>query len=162
MRRDTCCGCGVRFGAGAGGELAVTWPALLAADRIAVAPGVRVTARGADRGEGGDPLSHYESVFAFIAAHPELPDARRRVVLPAMLRHELARLRRMPEPERPDVLRGARGRAGARHRRGDERLRGRAEALQARVIERGDYRAFRALDAALRTAADAGTARAAG
>ena len=150
MRRDYLLRLGVRFGAGAGGELAVTWPALLAADRIAVAPGVRATAHGADGGDGGDPLSHYESVFAFIAAHPELPDARRRVVLPAMLRHELARLRRLPEPQRPAFF-AALAAGWTRHRRGDERLRGRAEALQARVVQRGDYRAFRALDAALRT-----------
>ncbi len=151
MRRAHLQGLGVRFGAGAGGELPVTWPALLAAGSIAAAPAAR-SVTGDDHGAPLERLANCDAVLAFVAAHPELPDGRRRLVLPAMLREELARLERLPERERPASF-AALSEFWKRHRRGDEPVQGRAAALQVRAVERGDYRAFRALGAALRTRA---------
>jgi CDP-glycerol glycerophosphotransferase len=149
FRREHLLALGVRFGAGTGGELPVTWPALLAAERIAAAPGVRASADADTGGEARDVFAHYDSVFAFIAAQPDLLEARRRLVLPAMLRRELTRLDRLPGSERPAFV-AELSAAWQRHRRGDETLRGRVAALQARLVERGDHRGLRALSASLR------------
>src|SRR5215213_80844 len=144
---------GARFAAGAHGELPVTWPALLSAERIAAAPGPRGAAAGAEPPPEGPAEAAFagdDAVFAYLAAHPELPAERRRLVLPAMLRRGLAELDRVPRAERQAYFE-ALAAAWRRHRRGDEPLRGgRAARLEARLVERGDFRAFTLTRAALR------------
>jgi CDP-glycerol glycerophosphotransferase len=141
LRRARLRDLGVRF---AGGELSVTWPVLLTAERIAAAPEARY--------EGPSPaaqdLAAYDPVLAFMDAHPELPDERRRLVLPAMLRRELDTLRRLPRRERRARFDALSDR-WRRHARGDELVRGGRDArLRARLVARGAYRAFRAVETA--------------
>jgi CDP-glycerol glycerophosphotransferase len=77
----------IRFGPGAYGELPVTWPALLAANRIAGLPDVlyvrREPGNAIPEGEPADVFAQYEAVFAFADARPDVPAERRRQVLPA-------------------------------------------------------------------------------
>lgn len=150
LRRDFIRGLGVAIGDGPGGELALTWPALLAADRIAATPAARYEQHGGGSRPRPDGLAHYEPVFAFLDAHPELPAERRRLVAPAMLRHELAALDRLGGAERRAHF-DALSEAWRRHRPGDEPLRGgRAVTLEARLVERSDRRAFALVHTALR------------
>ena len=126
MRREHLLRLGVRFGR----RRRRRAPRHLAraARRRLASPRRRPPATPSADDDGSAPLerlAHYDAVFAFIAAHPELPDARRRLVLPAMLREELARLERLPEPERPAAF-AALSERWRRHRRGDEPVRGRA------------------------------------
>src|SRR4051794_17401743 len=105
LRREHLRRRGVRFAPGAHGELPVPWPALLAAERITAAPAPRGTKPRAEpppEGAGGvrDPFAADHAVFAYLAEHPEVPEARRRLVLPAMLRRGLATLDRVPAAER--------------------------------------------------------------
>jgi CDP-glycerol glycerophosphotransferase len=148
---------GARFGAGAHGELTVTWPALLAAGRIAaVANAAYVRRRPGsalrDRDFAGSPFDvfgAYDAVFAFADAHPGVPDTRRRLVLGAMLDHQLALLKRVPEADRPRFV-SEMSAARRRHRRGDEPApKGRAAARRVALVERGSYRGLRMLDATL-------------
>jgi CDP-glycerol glycerophosphotransferase len=140
---------------GASGELALTWPALLAAERIGAAPAARLLRRRLPnaprepRATAQEMCTTYEAVFAFLAAHPELPDGRRRLVLPALQRHELRELERLPPADQPAYF-AALSDLWRRHRRGDEPApAGRAQRLEARLLERGDWRGHRALRAAL-------------
>ncbi len=149
LRRDLLRELGVRFGPEPGGELAVTWPALLSAERIAAAPAARFQ-RAREAPPSPDVFANYETVFAFVTAHRELPDERRRLVLGAMLRRELAALDRLHGAERRDHF-DALSDAWRRHRRGDEPIRGgRAAQLEARLVERSDRRALAALREAQR------------
>src|SRR3954471_23471231 len=153
LRREHLHAIGARFAAGAHGELPVIWPALLPAERIAAAPAPRGAAAGAEPPPEGPAEAAFagdDAVFAYLAAHPELPAERRRLVLPAMLRRGLAALDRLPRAERRAYFE-ALAAAWRRHRRGDEPLRGgRAARLEARLVERGDFRAFTLTRAALR------------
>src|SRR4051794_11107217 len=142
---------GLRFGRGEHGELAVTWPALLAADRIAAASDVAYDRRTPGNelrdqlavGSPFDVFAAYDTVFEHAAA---APDARRRLVLPAMLRHQLALLERVPEGERREFFHRM-SECYRRHRRGDEpRPGGRGGRLRARLVERDAWTAFRLLD----------------
>src|SRR4051794_29092895 len=142
---------GLRFGRAEHGELAVTWPALLAADRIAAAPEVAYDRRTPGNevrdeltaGSPFDVFAAYDAVFEHAAA---APDARRRLVVPAMLRHELALLDRVPEGERREFFRRM-SEGCRRHRRGDEpRAGGRAARLRARLVERDAWTAFRLIE----------------
>ena len=104
------------------GEPAVLWPALLAAERIAAAPEARLlryAPPNARAPKDGDVFAAYEAVFAFLAEHPEIPDARRRLVLPAIVRRELAALERLPAKQQETHF-DALSALWQRHRRGDE------------------------------------------
>jgi len=148
---------GAAFGGGGHDALAVTWPALLAAQRIAAVPGVAYVRREPgnavrDRFTAGMPLdlaARYEAVFAFLDAHPEIPAERRRLVAPALVRDGLAALKDAPEPQRRDLFHGL-SETLRRHRRGDEpEAAGRVAAMRARLLERGSYRAYELLEASL-------------
>jgi CDP-glycerol glycerophosphotransferase len=147
----------VRFGAAGHSELSVTWPALLAADRIAAAPVEGYVRRRPDNavrdrhvaGSPFDVFGQYDEVFAFADAGGQVPAERRRLVPPAMLRHQLALLERVPERDRREFFR----RMSAQYRertRGDEpALGGRIAPLRSRLVQRGSYAGFRALERAL-------------
>ena len=76
---------GVRFEAGRDGALSVTWPALLAAERIAAEHAITFVHVRPDRPSGAqfDVFDAYDAVFAAV------PEDRRAVVVAAMLRHQL-------------------------------------------------------------------------
>src|SRR5919204_5133121 len=103
---------GARFGPAGHDELTVTWPALLAAERIAglAEPGyVRREPPNAvrDRYVGGSPLdvfAQHDAVLEFVRAHGELPGARVALLEPALLRHQLALLRRVPDEQRREFF----------------------------------------------------------
>jgi CDP-glycerol glycerophosphotransferase len=122
---------GLRFGPGPRGELAVTFPALLTAERIAAAPGARVTGLS-PAGGGPAALAGWEPVFAFLADHPGLAGAE--LVAPAMLQHELAVLRRLPPGGRRAHF-AALAESWRRHG-------------GTGIVARGNYPAFAALEAA--------------
>jgi CDP-glycerol glycerophosphotransferase len=147
---------GVRFGSGEHGELPVTWPAMLAADAIAASPDVGYIRRR-PAGKPRDPFpaatpfdvfAGYDAVFEAAAAHA-LPDERRRLVAPAMLRHQLALLRRVPASARREFFHRM-SESYNRHRRGDEPdAAGPAARLRATLVEHERYRTFELLEGAL-------------
>src|SRR4051812_10211456 len=102
---------GARSGRGRGGERAVPCPALLGAEGIAALPQVayaRRTPPNAVRdepveGSAFDVFAAYDAALDF-AQRAGVPDARRRLVLPAMLRHELALLEKLPDDERREFF----------------------------------------------------------
>jgi CDP-glycerol glycerophosphotransferase len=73
------------------GELTVTWPALLEAERIVTVPEASYVHIQRHGGSPFDVFDQYEAVLA--AADPAL-------VVPAMVRHQLMLLRRLPPAER--------------------------------------------------------------
>jgi CDP-glycerol glycerophosphotransferase len=145
---------GVRFGANGHSELGVTWPGLLAADRIAAAPAAAYIRRRPanavrDRFVEGSPFDVFaagDAVFEFRAA----PADRRRLVLPAMVRQQLSLLQSVPASERREFFRQM-SEFRRRHAAGDEPdAPGRVGRLRASFVERDDYRAFQLLEQALR------------
>jgi CDP-glycerol glycerophosphotransferase len=142
----------LRFGAGLGSELTITWPAFFRARTIAPWQGAAYVRReppNAEREQGSpfDVFAQYETVFEHAA---DAPDDRRRLVLPAMLRHELSLLgTRVAVGERREFFERMSD-AYSRHKRGDEPALGsRALELRARLVERGDWRAYQALERSL-------------
>ena len=99
FRRDFLTGLGVAFAPGAHGELPVTWPALLSAERIVAVPDVvyerRRPPNAPSEGSPFDVFDRYDDAFAFA----ESRDVPRELMPAAMLRHELALLGRV-SPER--------------------------------------------------------------
>src|SRR5256885_1991807 len=79
---------------------------LEAAGRVAAVPDARVTVPAPAAGPAEEIAPAFARVFAFLDAHPEVPAARRRLVLGAMLQHELSRLRRLPAGERAAAFAG--------------------------------------------------------
>ena len=130
------------------GEPAVLWPALLAAERIAAAPEARLlryAPPNARAPEDADVFAAYDAVFAFLAAHPEIPDARRRLVLPGdrPARARRARAACPPSSRRRTSTRcrlsgSATGAATSPRRRAAWR------GCDARLVERGDLLGHRA------------------
>jgi CDP-glycerol glycerophosphotransferase len=148
---------GVEFGTGGHGELGVTWPALLAAERIAAAPDPRYLRREPenavrDRLTAGTPfdlLAGYESVFGFLDEHPGIPDRRRALAAPALLRDGLAALKRLPAGERREFFQRL-SELRRRHRSPDEPApAGRVQALRARLVDTDNFRGFELLEASI-------------
>ena len=137
FRHDFLRDLGVRFGPGAYSELTVNWPALLSAERIETLPAESYVRReppnAVSEGSPFDVFDQYDAVFEFGAA-----DARRELIVPAMLRHELSMLARLSDDRRAEFFRRM-SEGYRRHRRGGEPSLG----LRARLVERGDYRAYR-------------------
>jgi CDP-glycerol glycerophosphotransferase len=77
------------------GELTVTWPALLEAERIATVPQASYVHILPDGESPFDVFAQYEAVLA--AADPAL-------VVPAMVRHQLQLLRRLPADQRREFF----------------------------------------------------------
>jgi CDP-glycerol glycerophosphotransferase len=146
---------GLRFGAGAHDELSVTWPALLAAERIAALPREayvrREVANGPrdPRASALDLFVQCDAVLAFVRAHDELPEARRELVGPAMVRHQLALLGRVPARDRREFF--ARMSRSLREQ-GLERpaAKGRLGQVRVALVRRHSYRAFELLQGSLR------------
>jgi CDP-glycerol glycerophosphotransferase len=153
---------GARFGAAGHSELTVTWPALLAAERIAA-----LQAAAYDRREPGNAVHDRfvdGSPFDVFAQHDaaferELPEARRRLVTAAQLRHELGLLEHVPAGQRREFFR----RMSERLRRHPTELKGggRARRLRTRLVERDAYLGFRMLERALGARHALGSRRAA-
>jgi len=127
---------GVRFGPGAFSELTVTWPALLRAERVENVPGESYVRReppnAESEGSPFDVFAQYEAVLC-----PE--------VVPAMVRHELALLARLPAGERPEFFR----RMSESWPATVPPLGSRALELRARLVKRGDWRAYRLFEESL-------------
>jgi CDP-glycerol glycerophosphotransferase len=142
----------LRFGPGLGSELTLTWPAFFLAKRVERLDGATYVRREPpnaepEYGSPFDVFAQYEKVFERAASAPE---ERRRLVLGAMLRHELALLSRgVPEAQRREFFERT-SEAYGRHRRGDEPpLGSRALELRARLVERGDWLAYQAFERSL-------------
>jgi CDP-glycerol glycerophosphotransferase len=138
---------GLRFGPGAFSELTLTWPLLLGGERAAGDPEPRYIRRrppnAMREGSPFDAFAQYDAVLA-----REAPDERRRLVFPAMLKHELGLLGGLPEGERRRFFElMSEGYRGA----GQPPLGSRALELRARLVERGDWRAYRLFEESLAT-----------
>ena len=131
---------GGRFSPGGHGELTLTWPALLSAQRIAATPAMCYLRTGPAGAAPFDVFDCYDAVLA-AASDPAL-------VVPAMVSHEFELLRRLPEVRRREFFR--RMSAGLRrHATGREaRPRGRLGRVRWRLVQHDAYRAFQLLDAA--------------
>jgi CDP-glycerol glycerophosphotransferase len=150
FRRDFLRDLRVRFASGGHGTLGVTWPALLSAGRIAATAQecyIRRIPPNAvrDRWVGGSPFdvfARYDRVFEFIEERGGALQARRGLLLAAMLRHELGILRPLPEGERRGFFH--RMSEGYRRHRRDERpaLTGLAR-VRVGLVEGDRYRTFR-------------------
>jgi CDP-glycerol glycerophosphotransferase len=147
-----------RFAQGRHAELTVTWPALLRARRIAAAPGTSYTRRELENATrvAGSPFEPYEALL-------EGTDERaRRLVAPAMARHLLALLDRVPESERREFFRRA-SKLYARHRTGGHPPpAGRVARARLELLERDAYAAYRLLEGGIRARRRAPTLKAAG
>jgi CDP-glycerol glycerophosphotransferase len=154
LRRELLQELGARFGAAGHSELPVTWPALLAAERIAAAPAAAYVRRRPanavrDRFTEGSPLDVFAAGDAVFERLAGVAAERRRLVLPAMLRRQLALLESVPEPRQREFFEEMAA-FWRRHRTGDEPLpAGRVARVRVQLVERGDYRAFRVLDEAV-------------
>jgi CDP-glycerol glycerophosphotransferase len=144
-------GLGARFGSRGYSELTVTWPALLAGERIAAWPEpayVRSRPPNAvrDRHVEGSPVDvfdQYEAVFSFLASREGEAGEARRLLVPAMVRHELSILARLPGDDRREFFRRM-AEGHRRHAGGEE-----PGALSTRLVARDAYGAFRLLEASL-------------
>jgi CDP-glycerol glycerophosphotransferase len=150
LRRGLVDDLGARFGTAGHSGLSVTWPALLAAGTIAVADQpayVRRDPSNAVRdhlttGAPADALAQYESVLAF-ADERGVAEDRRGALGGAILRHGLTLLGSVPGPQRRAFLQQL---SGLVRRAGAPAIGGGREALRARLVVRGDVRAFDLLD----------------
>jgi CDP-glycerol glycerophosphotransferase len=103
LRRELLGEIGARFGPGAHAELTVTWPALLAAGRIAALPEKSYERRrpGNATPEPGSPFD----VFPQYAAVLERAGDRAELVVPAMQSHLHSLLDRLPDKDRREFFR---------------------------------------------------------
>jgi CDP-glycerol glycerophosphotransferase len=153
LRRELLLELGVRFGDRGHSELSVTWPALLTAGAIAASPHVGYVRRRPanavrDRYTEGSPFDVFAAYDA-VLERTDVPEERRRLVLPAMLRHQLSLLDGLKADDRREFFRRM-SECYRRHRRGDEPdLPGRLGHLRSALIERDGYRAFRLLEESL-------------
>jgi CDP-glycerol glycerophosphotransferase len=145
--------------------LAVVWAALLAAGRLeALAAPAYVRRRPGNAVTAGSPFdvfAAHDTVAAFLDAHPEVPAARGRLVAPAMLRHQLRLLERLPAGQRREFF-AEMTEDRRRHGAGPaDHPAGRAGRLRARLVDRGAYAGYRALERALAARRALGRRRAA-
>ena len=151
FRREFVRALDARFTPGGHSELALTYPALVAAERIAALDAVAYERRrppnaACDRNVYGTPFdvfAAYDAVFAFADARGAAPSSRRELLPLAMLRHYLALLGELPERKRRDFFARAHE-SYVRHVRGGERVPARLE-LPVRMARRGRYGALEAL-----------------
>lgn len=123
-----------RFGPGAHSELTVTWPALLAAERIAALPRKSYERRAPgnatpEEGSPSDVFGQYDAVL-------DQAGDRRGLVAAPMLRHLLRLLDRMPDESRREFFH----RMSETYRRSGASVPGRT----ARFVERDRYALFQA------------------
>ncbi|HEY7629408.1 MAG TPA: bifunctional glycosyltransferase family 2 protein/CDP-glycerol:glycerophosphate glycerophosphotransferase [Thermoleophilaceae bacterium] len=143
---------GLHFGPGLGSALTITWPAFFRAESLMPWQGTEYVRReppNAEREEGSpfDVFAQYDAVFEHAAS---APDDRRGLVPNAMLRHELRLLgSQVPDGERREFFERM-AEAYRQHKRGDEPpLGSRSLELRARLVERGDWRAYQAFESSL-------------
>jgi CDP-glycerol glycerophosphotransferase len=153
FRRDFLRSLDVRFGAGRFGELRITYPALLAAERISALDRAcyvrREPGNAANEppvhGTAFDVFAHYDAVFEFADSEGVVPAARRRLVPLAMLRHCLAILDDLPDDRRREFFLRM-SESYRRHARGDERIPdSRRQRIVVGLVEGARYGAFRAV-----------------
>jgi CDP-glycerol glycerophosphotransferase len=134
---------GLRFGPGLGSELSVVWPAAFRAQTTASFEGAEYVRRRPPNAEPetGSPFDVFDQ---YDAALSSAADAPREELLGAMLRHELSLLgTRVPEGERRQFFERM-------HAEETTQLGGsRTLELRARLVERGDWRAYQALERGL-------------
>jgi CDP-glycerol glycerophosphotransferase len=140
---------GIAFGDVGHSDLSVSWAALAAAERTAFAPQALLDRRAPpnavrEPSAPGDVFSRWDEVFS--AAGDTLPEARRAILVRAMVQQELGLLAKLPEGERRAFF--AQMSAAYRRHRGGSRPAppGRAGRLRTRLVERDAYRTFRLLE----------------
>ncbi len=146
LRRDHLRALAVRFAPGAHGELPVTWPAMLAAEKVAPAPHAGYVHIRPDGGDGSpfDVFAAYDAVFAAV------PKERSAEVASAMRKHQLTLLKRVSERDRREFFRQM-STSWRRHGGGDEpAAAGRLGGLRRALVERDAYRPFRLVERASR------------
>jgi CDP-glycerol glycerophosphotransferase len=102
LRRELLAQAGARFGTGMHGELTLTWPALLAAERIAALPAVAYERRRPANAtpEPGSPFDVFDQYEAVLQRAGE----RAHLVEPAMRRHLAYLLDRVPAKDRREFF----------------------------------------------------------
>ncbi|MCW2884242.1 MAG: CDP-glycerol glycerophosphotransferase [Streptosporangiaceae bacterium] len=152
VRREFLAGLGLRFGTGFYEDIAVTYPMLLAADRLALLDRVCYYYR---RGRPGailntsspkhfDLFVEYERIFAFIADHPAIGSELTKVVFDRTVRHAVtvhATPGLLPARQRREFLRRLGGHFRAYRPAGYAYPRG-LRGLQYRLVERDADRAY--------------------
>ncbi|MCW2919107.1 MAG: hypothetical protein JWN52_7175, partial [Actinomycetia bacterium] len=152
VRREFLAGLGLRFGTGFYEDIAVTYPMLLAADRLALLDRVCYYYR---RGRPGailstsspkhfDLFAEYERIFAFIAGHPAIGSELTKVVFDRTVRHALtvhATPGLLPARWRREFLRRL-GRYFRAYRPAGYTHPGGLRGLQYRLVERDADRAY--------------------
>jgi CDP-glycerol glycerophosphotransferase len=156
MRRRHILTLGVRFGEGGFDELSVTYPALLAADRVSALDGPGYNRRiigNADtdpavHGRPTDALAQYRVVFSVVDAYGGRARAARALLPMRMAEHGLEILETLP----PDQQRGffrALGAEWSRQARGrTKRAGGRREVMLQQALRARSFAAYRGLQAA--------------
>jgi CDP-glycerol glycerophosphotransferase len=133
------------LGPGAEPGLVATWRALLAAERIDALPALAYVREA--RGEmppAADVVAAHEAVLAT----PDVPPARRKLIAPAAVRHQLALLERAAPAEHDALFHRVSAFVNA-HGSGGER--GRVAKVRASLLARDRPRAYRAVGRADRT-----------
>ena len=153
FRREFLVTLGLRFSTGGFDELTVTYPALLAVERISVLDRVcylrREPANAANEprihGTPFDVFGRYDAVFRFAASDRATPSSRRRLLPGAMLRHYLSIQDGLPNARREEFF-AQMSDSYRRHAHGDEpKPAGRALQVKFRLVEGGRYGAFQGL-----------------
>jgi CDP-glycerol glycerophosphotransferase len=152
MRRALVLSLGVRFGEGGYDELSVTYPALLAAERVSVLDGpgyIRRIIGNADtdpvvHGRPTDVLAQYRVVFTVLDAYGGRARASRKLLPARMVQHGLEVLDTLPVDEQRSFFR-ALGAEWARQGRGSAKPGGRRERLVQQALRTRSYAAYRGL-----------------
>ena len=148
FRREFLDALGARFTPGGHSDLAVTYPALLTADRVAALARVAYERRrppnaAADPHVHGTPFDVFAAYDAAFALAASANGARRDLLPVAMLRHYLVLLAGLPAPSRRDFFARAHE-SYVRHARGGERVPVPLE-LPIRLARAGRYGALETL-----------------
>jgi CDP-glycerol glycerophosphotransferase len=164
MRRAHVLTLGVRFGEGGYDELSVTYPAVLAAERVSVLDGpgyIRRIIGNADtdpvvHGRPADVLPQYRVVFTVLDSYGGRARAGRRLLPTRMVQHGLEILDTLPVDEQRPFFR-ALGAEWARQGRGSAKPGRRRERLIQQALRTRSFAAYRGLqNAAARVAKRAG------
>jgi CDP-glycerol glycerophosphotransferase len=155
MRRAHVLTLGVRFGEGGYDELSVTYPALLAAERVSVLEGPGYIQRiigNADtdpvvHGRPTDVLAQYRVVFTVLDAYGGRARTGRTLLPPRMVEHGLEVLETLPVDEQRPFFR-ALGSEWSRQGRGSVKPGGRRERLIQQALRTRSYAAYRGLQVA--------------
>jgi CDP-glycerol glycerophosphotransferase len=138
-------------------DLALLWPALLAAETVDALPTVSYVRReppgvarsGDEEAAGFDVFAHYDAAFSAAEERGDIPTVRRSALAAAMLRHELTLLRGLPAKDRREFLSGM-SQGLRRHVEERPAAGGRRAGLYTSAVERDSYLAFVALELARR------------